>query len=758
MQHKNWKISGLLALAIIVIVFPAQWMKYQYSATSGKVEDARPHFVGGETCIECHKIEYDFWLNSDHDQAMEIASNETVLGDFDDAVLISEGDTNRFFRQDGKFMVHTLGPGGSFSDFEITHTFGWWPLQQYLIPFENGRLQTLDLTWDSRTNLWYDMSEAVYPDEEIPPDDWLHWTNFGQNWNGMCADCHSTHLQKKFNPETWTFQTTWSDIDVNCEACHGPGSAHLEWAALPEMSRPSDNNTALVVQTHDLATRQYVDLCARCHMRRSALSDFDHFGGNLLDHYIPQLTGEPYYYSDGQILEEDYVFGSFVQSKMFMNDIKCNDCHDAHSLKLVKTGNDLCLTCHRAEVYDVYEHHFHKKADNPDLQEGNHRQMVNKEGEGALCINCHMDGGFYMGVDYRRDHSFRVPRPDLTISLGVPNACNSCHTDKSAGWSEKYITEWYGKSRQAHYGSVFAGGEAADPAALDGLISIATASAKLYPVMIRATALSLLANYSEVKSIEAIELRLTDEDPAIRYYATRVYHPLTIDAYKKAFVPMLHDPVKAIRAEAALQLSQLPPTAFDSTWYKSYQEALTAYADAMRFTSDFAASRHNLANLQSRTGKKEDAEKNYLAALQIDGTFFPAKVNLAMLYNAQQQNEKAEKLFREVIRDYPDQHEIYYSLGLLLAEMNKLEESAVLLEKAAEFQPDRSRIYYNLGLIYQYLSQHDKAELALLQANILEPLNKDIIYAIAVFYSKINDEGKSEEWMKKLSPQSIPNN
>ena len=740
MQNNNWKITGLIALFIIILVFPGQWIKFHNLSTHVSLNPDRPFYVGGETCIECHKIEYDLWLNSDHDRAMEIATNETVLGNFDDEVFISGGDTNRFFRQDGKFMVHTRGPEGMYDDFEITHTFGWWPLQQYLIPFEGGKMQTLDLTWDSRTNEWYDMSEAVYAGEEIPPDDWLHWTNYGQNWNGMCADCHSTDLQKNFDPETWTFNTTWSDIDVNCEACHGPGSAHLDWAALPEMARPTNNNTALVVNTRTQTTRQYTDLCARCHLRRSSHGDFDHFGTDLLDHYIPQLTGEPYYHSDGQILEEDYVYGSFLQSKMFTNDIKCNDCHDAHSLQLVKTGNDLCLTCHRAEIYDVYDHHFHKKADNPELQEGNHRQMVYKEGEGALCLNCHMDGGFYMGVDYRRDHSFRIPRPDLTLSLGVPNACNSCHNEETAQWSEKYITEWYGKSRRAHYGSLIAAGEDGDPAALDGLINIATASSDLYPVMIRATALSLLANYNDTKSLEAIRLMLNNDDPIMRHYATRVYNPQTMEAYKAGFVPLLNDPVKAVRIEAAQKLSQLPPEAMDSAWIKYYDEAIDEYISAMEYTSDFAAGRHNLANLQARTGKAAEAERNYLGALKIDRSFYPTKVNLAMLYNSHQQNEKAEELFREVIRDHPDQHDLYYSLGLLLAEMNKLKEAAEVLEKAAVFMPERSRIHYNLGLIYQYLTENEKAEKSLLQSNRLEPENQDIIYAIAVFYSKNNDE------------------
>jgi predicted CXXCH cytochrome family protein len=734
-----------------VLVFPLQWLKFQHQSSRQPAVSARPHFVGGEACIECHKIEFDLWKHSDHDLAMDIATAETVLGDFNDAVFVSDGgDTSRFYKKDGRFFVFTNGPAGIFSEFEIAYTFGWWPLQQYLIPFENGKLQTLHLTWDSRDERWYDMSQAVYPDQEVTSDNWLYWTNQAQNWNGMCADCHSTNLQKNYTPETDAYQTTWSDIAVNCESCHGPGSAHLDWAKLPEMARPTDNNTALIVNTRNQDSRAYADLCARCHLRRSALGDFDHFNGHLLDHYIPELSGEPYYYSDGQILEENYVYGSFLQSRMFMQDVKCNDCHNAHSLKLVKTGNDLCLQCHRPEEYDNYRHHFHKTKDNPELQEGNHRQMYNREGEGALCINCHMDGRFYMGVDYRRDHSFRIPRPDLTISLGVPNACNSCHDDQSAQWAENYITEWYGKSRTAHYGSTIAGGEHADTAVMGALINIANASTDLYPVMVRATALALLRNYPDEKALNTLILRLTDEDPVIRHYAVRNLFPSTVEQFKSALIPMLADPVKAVRAEAALRLSQLPAEAFDASWKKVYDEALAEYEEAMKYVADFPTGSYNLANLYSRKGNAVEAEKYYRKAILTDNLFYPAKINLAMVYNTMGENEKAEQLFREVITNHPEQTEAYYSLGLLLAEMNQLTESAEMLEMAAELIPERARIFYNLGLIYQYINRADKAEKNLLKAVEMEPGNQSFIYALVDFYTKTGNRTEAAFWQSRL--------
>ena len=160
-----------------------------------------------------------------------------------------------------------------------------------------------------------------------------------------------------------TFKTTWSEIDVSCEACHGPASAHIEWANLPEGSRPTDVNTGLVVRTRNLDNKELLNVCARCHSRRSIMGDYENNNDDLLNYMIPQLITQPIYHADGQILGEDYEYASFTQSKMFEKGIKCSDCHDSHSVKTLKPDNQLCLKCHRPDIYNTPAHHFHKMAD-----------------------------------------------------------------------------------------------------------------------------------------------------------------------------------------------------------------------------------------------------------------------------------------------------------------------------------------------------------------------------------------------------------
>ncbi|UCG06836.1 MAG: tetratricopeptide repeat protein [Desulfobacterales bacterium] len=726
----RWKITGLIATLVIILSIPAYLLKEIYFP---RLPVSRPAatFSGSKKCMDCHKAEYDMWQNSLHDRAMEIANKTTVLGDFNDAVVEFHGITTRFYRKEDKFFVHTQGPNGEMSEFEITHTFGWYPLQQYLVPFSGGRLQCLPIAWDVKEKKWY----HLYPDNSIDPQDWLYWTNAGQNWNGMCAECHSTNLKKNYDIHSDTYQTTWSEIDVSCEACHGPGSPHVEWAGLPEMARPQTANYELVVRTKGMDSREQVELCAPCHARRAILGDYTHAEPDLLDSMLPSLLIPELYFADGQIFEEVYVYGSFTQSKMYSRNVRCSDCHDVHNIKKVKEGNALCLQCHRASIYDTKTHHFHKKeGEKGDPIKSADDRVLFDVGTGAECVQCHMPERPYMVIDYRADHSFRIPRPDLSIKLGTPNACNRCHIDKTDQWSDEYITKWYGPGRKAHYGTIIDEGRKRSTQALKDLIQLASDS--LYPVIVRSTALSLLAAYPGKEISRAYELALMDDEALIR--RTAVDHLNVSDPKRQTelLTSMLYDPVKAVRIEAARRMTELADPQLGEAQKKIFQGSLTEYQKSMEYSADFAFGRYNLANLYVALRQPQKAVANYQAAIKIDNLFYPAKVNLAMLYNQMGKNNEAEILLREVTASHPEMYEVHYSLGLLLAEENKYAEAANYLKQAARGMPDRARIHYNLGLLLQRLKQDSDAEAALLKAQELEPDNLDYLYALADFYLK----------------------
>ncbi len=724
---QNWKIIGTIATLIIVLSLPLYALKEKNRMDRvGEVQTVT--FVGSEACAKCHKKEFKEWEDSHHAKAMAVASDETVLGDFNDTTFEKDGVQSRFYRKDGDFFVYTRGSKGEMAEFKISHTFGYAPLQQYLIPFPGGRMQCLPIAWDTRQKKWF----HLYPNLELDPEEWIYWTNQGQNWNSMCADCHSTELRKNYDPVADSYDTTWAEISVGCEGCHGAGSKHLIWGELPEMARVVYDD-GLLVQSSRITNKQQVELCAPCHSRRSMLGDYSHKQQNLLDTEIPRLLENGLYYADGQIRDEVYVYGSFVQSKMYANDVRCSNCHNVHTIKLHQEGNALCLQCHQASVYDNKGHHFHKlpgEKGEPIKKSGG--EILFEVGSGAECVQCHMPGKVYMGNDYRPDHSIRVPRPDLSVALDSPNACNRCHIDKSSKWSAEYTQKWYGSKQKYHYGTTFKAGRNAEPQARHDLIQIV--SDNLSPTLVRATALSLLGRY-QGEDVITLFKRVLGSDKAILRRTALMFLPLQSPAEQIQMAgPLLEDPVIGVRIEAARMLTRIPPGQLRDRWKVPFDKALKEFKEIAIYSADFSASRLNLGSLYSYLGEPDKAEEHFKKAVAIDRDFYTARTNLAILYSRQGKNELAETQLRKALALNPDQADVHYSLGLLLSEQKKYIEAANHLRKATVGMPWNARAHYNLGQLLVFLKQSKAAETALKRAVEIAPRNINYLQAIAQFY------------------------
>ncbi|MEA3469613.1 MAG: tetratricopeptide repeat protein [Thermodesulfobacteriota bacterium] len=722
---QRWKISGLIATLIIVLALPLYTFRQKGKHIAK--EDPEAVFVGSTACTKCHKKEYEEWQQSHHAKAMALASADTVLADFNDSIFTKNGVSSRFYRKGEGYFVHTRGPSGEMADFEVTHTFGYYPLQQFLIPFPGGRMQCLPIAWDVDKKKWF----HLYPDLDLDPEEWIYWTNQGQNWNSMCADCHSTELQKNYDPVTGTYNTQWAEINVGCEACHGPGSKHLVWAELPEMARV--DNDGLLVQTSGINNRQQVELCAPCHSRRSMLGDYTHRQQDLLDTETPRLLEDGLYYNDGQIRDEVYVYGSFVQSKMYANDVRCSDCHNVHSIKLHQEGNALCLQCHQASLYDDREHHFHKKeGEKGDPIRTPDGTILFAVGTGVECIQCHMPGRTYMGNDYRPDHSIRIPRPDLSVELGTPNACNRCHIDKNNEWSAGFTQKWYGSKKKFHFGSTFSAARNAEPQAREDLIQIV--SDNLSPVLVRATALSLLGRYLG-DNVTAVFRQALESDEAIFRRTALMFLPrLSPEESMQLIGPLLGDPVKGVRIEAARALTRVPADLLPERWNESFQLALEEFEAIALYSADFAASRLNLGALYTYLGQEDKAEENFKKAVAIDRDFYSARTNLAVLYSRQGKNNLAEKQLRKALSVNSDLPDVHYSLGLLLSEQKQYEGAVQHLREAVAGMPDNARAHYNLGQLLVFLRQDKEAEMALRKTIDIEPENMGYLQAMAQFY------------------------
>ncbi|PTN05938.1 multiheme c-type cytochrome [Mangrovibacterium marinum] len=695
-----------ILLFVAVVAVPV-YLLIESLGEQAEQEETEVFFTGKETCKECHLAEYRDWEQSHHRRAMDYATEQTVRGDFNGTSLQAQGRTHRFFRESGKFMVNTDGADGQMHDFEVKYVFGYTPLQQYLVGFPGGRLQTLPLAWDAENRKWYHLADHLYADQTIDSNNWLHWTNQAQNWNSMCADCHSTNLVKGYDPQTDSYQTSWSEINVSCEACHGPGSRHLEWASLADEERGRMANFGLQVKTSGIDHQQYVNNCVRCHSRREALQDFDHSSASIYDHLIPNLPEDPTWFIDGQIQDEDYVYASFLQSKMHTKAVRCNNCHNVHSGKLLfgnqgRQYNQLCAQCHQPEIYDTPEHHFHKTEGMPGKGLVSVSGKKFDVGSGSLCINCHMHGRYYMGVDYRRDHSFRIPRPDLSIRYGVPNACNQCHTDKTNEWADDYITQWFGKSRRYHYAEAFAAARREEPGAAQQLKAIS--GDELYPVNVRALAVQHLGNYFPDSLKAAGDAFLHDGDPTIRLAAVRAV-PLATTADIQRLLPMLNDDTKAIRTEAAHLLLAVGEAQIPASYQAAFKQACAEYEQTLMYNADFPGGKFNLGNFYYNQGEIEQAVRYYAKALEQDRELHFVKLNMAYSYNKLGQNGKAAACFADYLTHEPADAAALYSYGLLLAEMGSYEQSLEILLRSYQQDRHRPRVAHNIAMMYDFMGQ-----------------------------------------------------
>jgi len=735
---ERWNIGALIA-ALVILVAPLVYLARDHHGPD-VAAPSTPVFSGSEQCASCHKREFDAWKGSHHDLAMDRATASTVLGDFNNVVFGDpyNGVRSRFFMESDKFMVETQGPDGKPGIFEITYVFGVYPLQQYLVPFPGGRLQCLTIAWDTVKMQWY----RLPPYDVKGPEDWLHWTKGAQTWNGMCAECHSTQVRKRFDPQNNNYATNWYAINVGCEACHGPGSQHIKWAKTPPLGRPPLKDYGLIVQTGTMNNQQQVVLCAPCHSRRFQLGNNDHRQTELLNVMVPSLLDEGLYFPDGQQQDEVYEFGSFSQSRMFRFGVRCSDCHNVHNLKTHKQGNDLCLQCHRTDEYNTPRHHFHKLV------------VDGKASEGALCIRCHMPGKPYMGIDFRLDHSLRIPRPDLSASLKVPNSCSTigCHDNKPLQWVIEKYSEWYGVVRKPHYGEIFDAARKQEPDAAPALIRLA--EDRMMPAIVRATALSQLRLYPSEASLASLKNALQEGDALIRYTAIRTIEHPDQKTLQTLIAPKLYDKVKAVRMEAAFRLAALPRESIRKDDREALEKGIEEYRQAMLYNADFAPQRYNLGNLAFMQGKQDEARQYFQQAIDIDEQFYSAKVNLAMLYSRQGKNELAEPLLRQVLNHHPQMYDTAYSLGLLLAEMGRFEEAAVYLGQAADGIPNFSRARYNQALAYLQLKQGEKGIATLQQAIFTEPANEEYFITLANIFLRTGQQDKALHLAQKVLEQA----
>jgi predicted CXXCH cytochrome family protein len=751
-------VIGAISIGGLAFAFaPNSWLPW-----SGwlRADSALPPlaFVGSEACAGCHQTETALWKQSQHSHAMQHATATSVLGDFNDAGFDYFGIHSRFFKKDDKFFVETDGPDGKLATFEVKYTFGIDPLQQYLIEFPDGRIQALSIAWDSRPKdqggqRWF----HLYPNEEIRHDDVLHWTRLNQNWNFQCAECHSTGVKKNYDAANDRSHTTWAEISVGCEACHGKGSRHVDWAHHQRswFGKDDDPTKGLVVFLNErngvtwqpdprtgnpqrsapaAVTRREVETCGLCHARRGMFSEDWVPGQPLSDTHVVSLLARGLYHADGQMLDEVYNYGSFKQSRMFAAGVTCSDCHEPHASKLRASGDGVCLQCHASDKYEAVAHNGHAGVTPP-----------------PTCASCHMPVSTYMVVDKRHDHSLRIPRPDLSVKLGTPNACNNCHADKSPQWAADAIERWHGPVRKGFQNYA----EAFQASWTDGIdaptLLAAVAANSTAPAIARASALAELHSRVSPGNIELARKGLTDPDPMVRVAALDMLDGLPGERIWPVVAPLLSDSSRGVRIRAVSVLAAVPTANQPSTDRGAFEQATSEFIAAQRLNSDRPEARATLGNFFARRGLTAEAETEYKAGLQLSPQYVPAAINLADLYRQLGRDGDGERVLRTAIASSGRDGGLHHALGLNLTRQKQADAALDEFRTAMALEPDRSRYAYVYAVALHSSGRLDESIAALKENLTRHPNDRDTLSALLTFTRNSGDLGAALGYAERLA-------
>jgi predicted CXXCH cytochrome family protein len=519
----------------------------------------------------------------------------------------------------------------------------------------------------------------------------MHWSGRGMNWNYMCADCHATAIRKGYDALADTFHTQYSELGVGCEGCHGPGAEHVRWGETPGWLRAITwRNNGLISRLDERrdtrwnvdsvtgnarrnvprTTDREIDTCAQCHARRVHIADGYTAGAPLLDHYdvLPLLPS--LYHPDGQQKDEVYNHGSFLQSRMHAFGVTCADCHDPHTQKLRRPGSQVCAQCHRPAKFDTTAHHGHPR-----------------RSTGSECAACHMPTTTYLEIDARHDHSIRVPRPDRSASMGVPNPCAGCHPTRDARWAAVEARRWSGRDPAGfqQFADAFA---ADDRSAADAATRLhALARDPGQPAIVRASALWRLARFPGVATREAAEAAASDANPLVRRAALEALEGEPPGDRVRIAAPLLGDTLRAIRQKAAWLLAAVGDSLPTPLLRSAFERAAGEFVASQVYNADRAEHRVTLGAFLFARRDTAAAEREFRAAIRQWPRHLPGYENLAGLLSLRGREGEGEALLREALRRMPDEAALHHALGLSLARQSRYAEASPELARAVQLSP-----------------------------------------------------------------------
>ncbi len=732
-----WKTDGRLQVGVIAME-PASSPQAANKTTNANEaaptqavakggKDKEEGFVGSKTCRDCHADFYKLWSTSWHGLAMQpftMAFAKAHLTPQKGEIAIGKCKYHvEFGEKDG--WIRETGPKGE-QKYPIVHVMGGKNVYYLLTPMARGRLQVLPLAYDVHKKDWYDMAASGvrhFPDRR---DEALHWTDRMFAFNTTCFNCHVTELATNYDLATDTYHTTWSEPGISCESCHGSGQEHIR--TMEEAADWKKVEDIKIIRTRDFAAQQMNGMCATCHAKLVPLSLTFKPGDEYFDHFDLVTLEHPDFYPDGRDLGENYTYTTWLQSPCIRSGkLDCNHCHTPSGRIRFEgeQSNQMCMPCHEKEVRDPAAHSHHPA--------GN---------AGTQCIACHMPMTRFAAMN-RSDHSMRSPTPATTIAFKSPNACNFCHADHDAAWSDEWVRKWYKDDYQA---KVMGQAELIDLARKRQWKRLPEMLAAMQDdkndEVVRNSLVRLLGGCDDASKWPALLKSLKDKSPLVRSSAASALGSHLTPDTVQALLAATADPSRLVRIRTAMSLAALSPRLVnDPRDRDNLEKANREFATAMEARPDDWASHANLGNFYLERQDFAAAAACYETAMKLEPRQIGPMVNASMAYSNMARNDKAEESLRLALKADPTNAAANFNLGLLLGEEGKLKEAEQALRTALKSDPQMAAAAYNLGIILGK-DDLDEAITWCRKAHELQPNDPKYAHTLA-FYEHQKGDDKS---------------
>ncbi|NLI82432.1 MAG: ammonia-forming cytochrome c nitrite reductase subunit c552 [Deltaproteobacteria bacterium] len=735
-------------------------------AAASLQKDSKVH-PGKVSCSECHKTFYEHWSVSRHGLSVRPFSPAFARDHLQSPgveVVVGENPCRAHWDGDEGWMIER-GKKGDMR-YKIHHVMGGRSVYYFLTSLQDGRLQVMPLAYDIRAGSWFNVLQSAVRHFIERGEEPLDWRDALLTFNIACFQCHVAQNATNYDEETETYRNVLTEPGIRCSACHGPTDAHVK--AVSEMGKGQPPQDLKINDWNSFSPQQKSEGCAPCHGRTRPLTNTFKPGERFFDHYDLIALEDPDFFPDGTDRGENHVYTRWLMNPCAgAGQLECTHCHmpgGQYRFGTSEKANEVCLPCHEERVRNASAHSNHPE-----------------ESEGNRCVACHMPK--IRGETAKaRDHAMLPPCPAATLAFQSPNACNGCHRDRDAAWSDEWVRKRQPRDYQApilERARLVDAARRRDWGRLADILKFI--GNKEHEPVTAVSLIRLLAFCDDDRKWPVLTGALESRSPFVRAaaaeglagsFAPEILHPL---------LKATEDEYRLVRVRSAMALSAYPRTMLGEADFQRLERASMELVDALEVRPDDWESHYTLGNYllnreylpaslvaydaasrlnprrtapllnasiaAARLGEMNKAEEFLQRALKIEPASPVIHFHMALLRADQGDYPRAESHLREALKADPQMAEAACNLCVLLAR-DRLEEALQWCRRAHEIDPENGKYAYTLAFYERKSGNTEVAGRILRELTDREPIH---VEAVLLLCEILEEQGMQKEAREMLA-------